>query len=177
MSVAGHGGAYYHPPAAYYPGYHPPTTVNYYGAGCYNCGGWSTAGAAAAGAAVGVVARRHSLGQYRGHGQRLQRRCRCRQRYCHDVCDGGDLRDAAGRLRHAQCARHDVLPVRQYVVPAVLWCKQRVLPGGADALRRLAARGERAATLDVCFVSPVLVGAGFVPAQPPATTRVAPTLD
>ena len=35
--------------------YHPPATVNYYGAGCYNCGGWSTAGAAAAGAAVGVV--------------------------------------------------------------------------------------------------------------------------
>jgi len=37
-------------------GYHPPTTVNYYGSGCYNCGGWSTAGAAAAGAAVGMVA-------------------------------------------------------------------------------------------------------------------------
>jgi hypothetical protein len=30
--------------------------VNYYGSGCYNCGGWSTAGAAAAGAAVGMVA-------------------------------------------------------------------------------------------------------------------------
>ena len=30
--------------------------MNYYGSGCYNCGGWSTAGAAAAGAAVGVVA-------------------------------------------------------------------------------------------------------------------------
>ena len=41
---------------AYYGGYHPPTTVNYYGSGCYNCGGWSTAGAAAAGAAVGLVA-------------------------------------------------------------------------------------------------------------------------
>jgi hypothetical protein len=40
----------------YYPAYHPPTTVNYYGAGCYNCGGWSTAGAAAAGAAIGVAA-------------------------------------------------------------------------------------------------------------------------
>jgi hypothetical protein len=48
----------YHPPyyGAYYPTYHPPTTVNYYGAGCYNCGGWSTAGAAAAGAAVGMAA-------------------------------------------------------------------------------------------------------------------------
>jgi hypothetical protein len=30
--------------------------VNYYGSSCYNCGGWSTAGAAAAGAAVGVAA-------------------------------------------------------------------------------------------------------------------------
>ena len=39
-----------------YPAYHPPTTVNYYGSGCYNCGGWSTAGAAAAGAVVGLAA-------------------------------------------------------------------------------------------------------------------------
>jgi hypothetical protein len=30
--------------------------VNYYGSGCYNCGGWSAAGAAAAGAAVGMAA-------------------------------------------------------------------------------------------------------------------------
>src|SRR5208337_777474 len=53
-------GSAYHPPAAYggaYYGYHPPTTVNYYGSGCYNCGssGLSTAGAAVAGAAVGVA--------------------------------------------------------------------------------------------------------------------------
>jgi len=41
---------------AYYPAYHPPTTVNVYGSSCSNCGGWSTAGAAAAGLAVGVVA-------------------------------------------------------------------------------------------------------------------------
>jgi len=45
-----YGGAYA------YPAYHPPTTVNYYGSSCYNCGGWSTAGAAAAGVAVGMVA-------------------------------------------------------------------------------------------------------------------------
>ncbi|MGA7815922.1 hypothetical protein, partial [Caballeronia sp.] len=38
-----------------YPAYHPPVTVNNYGSSCYNCGGWSTAGAAAAGVAVGVV--------------------------------------------------------------------------------------------------------------------------
>ncbi len=41
---------------AAYPAYHPPVTVNNYGSGCYNCGGWSTAGAAATGVAVGVVA-------------------------------------------------------------------------------------------------------------------------
>jgi hypothetical protein len=40
----------------YYPAYHPPTTVNYYGSGCWDCGGWSTAGAAAAGAMVGMAA-------------------------------------------------------------------------------------------------------------------------
>jgi hypothetical protein len=45
--------AYY---GAAYPAYHPPVTVNTYGSSCYNCGGWSTAGAAAAGVAVGVVA-------------------------------------------------------------------------------------------------------------------------
>jgi len=30
--------------------------VNYYGAGCYNCGGWNTAAAAATGAMVGMAA-------------------------------------------------------------------------------------------------------------------------
>jgi hypothetical protein len=50
-----HYGSAYHPPVPY-AGYHPPTTVDYYGSRCYNCGGWSTAGAAAAGAAVGMVA-------------------------------------------------------------------------------------------------------------------------
>ncbi len=51
-----YGATAYHSP--YYGGYHgyayhPPTTVNVYGTGCYNCGGW---GAAAAGAVVGVAA-------------------------------------------------------------------------------------------------------------------------
>ena len=42
---------------SYYGGaYHPPTVVNqYYGTGCYNCGGWSGAGAVAAGVAVGTA--------------------------------------------------------------------------------------------------------------------------
>jgi hypothetical protein len=56
-------GAYHTTPyygTAYYPhtyayGYHPPTTVNYYGSSCYNCGGWDAAGAAVAGAIVGAT--------------------------------------------------------------------------------------------------------------------------
>ena len=48
-----YGTAYY--PHDYYYGYHPPTTVNYYGTGCYNCGGWDEAGAAVAGAVVGAT--------------------------------------------------------------------------------------------------------------------------
>jgi len=54
-ATTAYGATAYHPPAPYYP-YHPPTTVAVYGSSCSNCGGWSTAGAAAAGAAVGVVA-------------------------------------------------------------------------------------------------------------------------
>ena len=48
------GATAYAAPAAY--AYHPPATVNYYGAGCYNCGGYSTAGAVAAGVVVGAAA-------------------------------------------------------------------------------------------------------------------------
>src|SRR5271166_1616053 len=44
----------YHPPEPVY-AYHPPTTVGYYGAGCYNCSSGSVAGAAVVGAAVGVA--------------------------------------------------------------------------------------------------------------------------
>ena len=39
-----------------YATYHPPTVVNSYSTGCYNCGGWAAAGAVAAGAAVGAAA-------------------------------------------------------------------------------------------------------------------------
>lgn len=39
-----------------YDTYHPPTVVNdYYNTGCYDCGGWNTAGAAAVGVAAGSV--------------------------------------------------------------------------------------------------------------------------
>jgi hypothetical protein len=49
---------YYH--GGYYGAYNAPTVVNAYGTGCYNCGGWNTGGAVAAGvlagAAVGAAA-------------------------------------------------------------------------------------------------------------------------
>lgn len=35
-----------------YATYHPPTVVNSYSTGCYNCGGWAVAGAVAVGAAA-----------------------------------------------------------------------------------------------------------------------------
>jgi hypothetical protein len=52
-ATTSYGATVYHAP---YPAYHPPATVNYYGTDCHNCGGWSTGGAAAAGAVVGLVA-------------------------------------------------------------------------------------------------------------------------
>jgi hypothetical protein len=65
-ATTAYGATVYHPPgAAYgyhepyysttYAGYHPPTTVNYYGSSCGYCGGWAAAGAVTAGA-VGVAA-------------------------------------------------------------------------------------------------------------------------
>ena len=56
-ATGAYGGTAYHAPyyGAAYPAYHPPTTVNVYGAGCYNCGGWNAAGAAAAGVVVGAA--------------------------------------------------------------------------------------------------------------------------
>jgi hypothetical protein len=49
-------GAYPHAyGGTYYSGYHPPTTVDYYGNSCGNCGGW-TGGAAAAAGAMGLAA-------------------------------------------------------------------------------------------------------------------------
>ena len=48
-----YGGAHYY--GGTYSTYHPPTVVNsYYGSGCYNCGGWPSAGAAAVGGFIGA---------------------------------------------------------------------------------------------------------------------------
>jgi hypothetical protein len=49
-------GNHYTGTSTYGGAYHPPAVVNqYYGTGCYNCGGWGTAGAVAAGVAVGTA--------------------------------------------------------------------------------------------------------------------------
>lgn len=49
-------GGYDHYGGSYYCGYHPPTVVNSYAPGCYNCGGWG-AGAAVAAGISGMAAR------------------------------------------------------------------------------------------------------------------------
>ena len=116
---AHYGGAYYHPPAcAYYPVYHPPTTVNYYGAGCYNCGGWSTAGAAAAGAAVGLVAGAAvaSANTAAVTSSAYNAGVAAGAASSRHVCDGSDLSHAACRLHYTDRPGHDILSVRQYLV-------------------------------------------------------------
>src|SRR5437762_3360705 len=47
-------GTAYHPPTAYY-GYHPPATVNYYGATCAHVNGWATAAAVTTAAVTGAA--------------------------------------------------------------------------------------------------------------------------
>src|SRR5207247_1355969 len=59
------------------------------------------------------------------------------------VCVGRDRCESACRLRNTQRRLHDLLPVRQHLVPAVLWCERRLLPCGAHSLRRV--RAERQA--------------------------------
>jgi hypothetical protein len=56
-------GGYAHYQGGYYAAYHPPVVVNHYAPACYNCGGWNTGGAwaagvagVAAGAAIGAAA-------------------------------------------------------------------------------------------------------------------------
>ena len=44
---------YWH--GGYYGAYNAPTVVNAYGANCYNCGGWNTGGAVAAGLLAGTA--------------------------------------------------------------------------------------------------------------------------
>ncbi len=145
---AHYGGAYYHPPGAY-PAYHPPATVNYYGSGCYNCGGWSTAGAAAAGAAVGLVtgaaiassntaaatSSAYSAGVAAGSANTSAAySAGVAAGSAGGIYHGRDLWHAARRLRRTQHPGHNLLPVRQHLVQAVLRRQRRLLCRGAYAL-------------------------------------------
>jgi len=48
-------GGYHSYYGGYYGRYHPPTVINAYGVGCYNCGGWNAGGAAALGVVGGMA--------------------------------------------------------------------------------------------------------------------------
>ena len=156
-----YGGAYYHPPAAYYPyPYHAPYPTT----SCGGCG-WAVAGAAMAGAAVGAAAasssaQASSTAAYqsgyaagtathrRGDEQRVRGGCRDRRRRRHD---GGraPLRHgrhgAALRRRPHDDQRNDVLRFERRLVPAVLRSQRSRLHRRAGALRAGTARtrGER----------------------------------
>src|SRR5215470_16661724 len=58
-ATGSNGNTYYGGPdywhGGYYGRYNSPTVVNAYGANCYNCGGWNTGGAVAAGVVAGAA--------------------------------------------------------------------------------------------------------------------------
>ena len=142
----------YYGGAVVYPAYHPPTTVNYYSSGCYNCGGWDTAGAAAAGAAVGMVAgaaianSNNQAAQANAYnagvvaGATAATPVAGAERVLHD---GRDLCGAARRRQRRQPERLHLLRQREQLVPALVWGQRRVLPRGAAAVLNL--RGPRRA--------------------------------
>ena len=124
-----------------YTAYHPPTTVNtYYENGCYDCGGWNTAGAAAAGPRGGRHDRRRQ--RERGVVERVRRGQQ-------PVSGGLDLHHAAGRVRVHAARRRELLQVRwRRLTEPGLRRERCVLPDHPGALtasaatRRSAPRGE-----------------------------------
>ena len=111
------------PPGAY--AYHPPTTVNYYGAGCYNCGGYSTAGAVAAGVVVGAAV---------GAAAAESASTTTTTTTTTTTYVVGNVYPALP----SGCATPDdtapLLPLWQHLVPAELRCQRRVLQGGDGTL-------------------------------------------
>jgi hypothetical protein len=80
--------------------------------------------------------------------------------------------EVAGRLHTL-----GVVSLCQWDVLVFLYRHQSTLLGAADLARLLGYPSDSiVVALDVHFVSSVPVGADLVPAQPRATTRVAPTL-
>ena len=93
----------------------------------------------AAGAAVGMVAGAAvaSANTAAATSSATTRQLRCWRDH-HRICHGRDLCDAPDWLRRIRGLRHNLLPLRHDVVPAVLRRERRLLPCGADALRWLA---------------------------------------
>ena len=127
---------------AYYGGtyatYHPPTTVHYYGSSCYNCGGWSTAGAAAAGAAVGMAAG----AAVASANTAAATSSAYSAGYAAGATTTAYAMGAIYATLPAGCVVSTVHGTTYYhyqhdVVPAVLRRERRLLPRGAHALRRL----------------------------------------
>ncbi|MGT2494884.1 hypothetical protein ACU4GD_41995 [Cupriavidus basilensis] len=136
------GATAYHSPyyGATYPAYHPPVVVNNYGSGCYNCGGWSTAGAAAAGVVVGAAAGAAVAS--------ANTAAATSNAYNAGVVAGATAAAAPASTAFAMGAIYPTLPagcitptvqgrhilfVRQHVVQALLRRQRRLLPRGADA--------------------------------------------
>jgi len=99
--------------------YHPPTTVNYYGAGCYNCGGYSTAGAVAAGVVVGAGS---GIG-----GRRSKTTTTTTTTYV----VGNVYPTLPSGCAQPTVQGTDLLPLWQHVVQTELRRERRVLPGGS----------------------------------------------
>ena len=134
-------GAYYHPPAPYYP-YHPPVAVPAYSIRMHRLrgrrGGRRRRGRRRGDRVVQQCGgdiqclfrgRRRRQCQYR---ERLQRRRGGRRL----LCSGRELRDAASRRHVNQQRGHHVLPRGQHLVPTGLRRERRVLPRGASAVIR-----------------------------------------
>ena len=135
----------YHPPyptAVAYAPYHPPVAVPYYSSGCYNCGSAAAAGAVvglAAGAAIAsantaaATSNAYAAGVATGSANTAAvyssvapaadgRHDDDGDNHNDKLCDGRELRRRPGRFHLDQQERHDVLPERQYLVPAGVRC-------------------------------------------------------
>ena len=135
------GGHYY---GGTYPAYHPPTTVNVYGSGCYNCGGWHAAGAVAAGMAVGMAtgaaiasantAAATTSAYQAGVAAGLKKKKKKKMPPVRATRWARSRPPCRPACATPQSQREDVLSMRQYLVPAELRRQRGILPGGADAL-------------------------------------------
>jgi hypothetical protein len=110
--------------------------VNYYGSSCSNCGGWQTAGAAAAGVAVGMA-----VGATVANANSQAAASNAyNSGYAAGSANPAYAIGAIYPTVPAGCAQSDVggityylLPIRQYVVPAIIRRERRLLSRGATS--------------------------------------------